>query len=70
MHPIRHVTTYNDLGHPLCGHLRDGSWAMDYIYERLEKYVLVIIQLRVPCPDIHRQATGRVSPSREACRLV
>ncbi|EDR00074.1 uncharacterized protein LACBIDRAFT_314785 [Laccaria bicolor S238N-H82] len=26
---------YNDLGHPLCGHLRDGSWALDYIHQRL-----------------------------------
>jgi glycogen debranching enzyme len=30
---------FNDLGHPLCGHLRAGSWAMDYIYERLERLV-------------------------------
>lgn len=35
MHPLRHVMRYNDLGHPLCGHLRDGSWAFDYIHQRL-----------------------------------
>lgn len=39
MHPLRHITRYNDLGHPLCGNLRDGSWAMDYVHSRLEKYV-------------------------------
>lgn len=39
MAPLRHVMQYNDLGHPLCGHLRDGTWAMDYISGRLEKYV-------------------------------
>lgn len=37
MHPLRHIMRYNDLGHPLCGHLRDGSWALDYVVSRLEK---------------------------------
>lgn len=41
MHPLRHVMRYNDLGHPLCGHLRNGTWAMDYIYSRLIKYALI-----------------------------
>ncbi|KAH8602963.1 putative glycogen debranching enzyme [Bisporella sp. PMI_857] len=27
----------NDLGHPLCQHLRDGQWALDYIVGRLER---------------------------------
>lgn len=35
MHPLRHIMRYNDLGHPLCGHLRDGSWALEYVHERL-----------------------------------
>lgn len=37
MHPLRHIMQHNDLGHPLCGHLRDGVWAMDYIHSRLIK---------------------------------
>ena len=37
IHPLKHVMRFNDLGHPLCAHLRDGSWAMDYIHNRLEK---------------------------------
>ncbi|KAI0078663.1 glycoside hydrolase family 13 protein [Panus rudis PR-1116 ss-1] len=37
MHPLRHIMRYNDLGHPLCGHLREGTWAMDYIPARLFK---------------------------------
>lgn len=37
MHPLRHVMRTNDLGHPLCAHLREGCWAMDYIYGRLMK---------------------------------
>lgn len=39
MHALRHVMRYNDLGHPLCAHLRDGSWACQYVYQRLEKSV-------------------------------
>lgn len=39
MHPLRHVIRNNDLGHPLCGHLRDGSWAFDYVQSRLSKSV-------------------------------
>ena len=37
MHPLRHIMRTNDLGHPLCSHLRNGAWAMDYVYERLIK---------------------------------
>lgn len=37
MHPLRHIMRYNDLGHPLCGHLREGTWALDYISSRLDK---------------------------------
>ena len=39
MHPLRHIMRHNDLGHPLCGHLRSGSWALDYVHNRLEKCV-------------------------------
>jgi glycogen debranching enzyme len=35
MHPLRRVMRYNDLGHPLCAHLREGTWPMDYIHSRL-----------------------------------
>lgn len=37
MHPLRHIMRTNDLGHPLCAHLREGCWAMDYVYGRLMK---------------------------------
>lgn len=37
MYPLRHIMRYNDLGHPLCGHLREGTWALDYVVSRLEK---------------------------------
>jgi glycogen debranching enzyme len=29
MFPLRQIIASNDLGHPLCAHLREGSWAMD-----------------------------------------
>ena len=44
MHPLRHIMRYNDLGHPLCGHLREGTWAFDYIYNRLMKCVIFAFQ--------------------------
>lgn len=37
MYPLRHIMRYNDLGHPLCGHLREGTWALDYVYSRLSR---------------------------------
>jgi len=43
MHPLRHIMRYNDLGHPLCGHLREGTWAMEYIHERLSRYVAIFM---------------------------
>lgn len=36
---LRHVMRYNDLGHSLCHHLRQGSWALEYIHDRLLKCV-------------------------------
>ena len=39
MHPLRQIIDSNDLGHPLCAHLREGTWAMDYTLRRLQKYV-------------------------------
>ena len=34
---LRDVIRNNDLGHPLCSHLRDGQWALDYNAARLER---------------------------------
>ncbi|KAJ3319863.1 hypothetical protein HDV06_005839 [Boothiomyces sp. JEL0866] len=33
------VATSNNLGHPVCDNLRNGSWMMDYIIFRLKKYL-------------------------------
>ncbi|KIL69487.1 glycoside hydrolase family 133 protein [Amanita muscaria Koide BX008] len=41
MHPLRHIMRYNDLGHPLSAHLRQGTWALDYIHERLSAQTAV-----------------------------
>jgi glycogen debranching enzyme len=34
---LKHIMRFNDLGHPLCAHLRNGSWALDFVYKRLER---------------------------------
>lgn len=35
---IRHIIWQNDLGHPICDHVREGEWALDYVVNRLDKY--------------------------------
>lgn len=34
---LEDIIRYNSLGHPLCDHLRQGQWALDYIVKRLSK---------------------------------
>ena len=34
---LKDIIAHNDLGHPMCNHLRDGQWAIDYIVGRLDK---------------------------------
>ena len=34
---LKDVVRSNDLGHPVCQHLRDGPWALDYNAGRLER---------------------------------
>ncbi|KAK1143430.1 bifunctional 4-alpha-glucanotransferase/amylo-alpha-1,6-glucosidase [Aspergillus melleus] len=34
---LENIIKYNELGHPLCDHLRQGQWALDYIVGRLGK---------------------------------
>lgn len=48
MHPLRHVMRYNDLGHALCSHLRDGTWALDYLHQRLSSQVASFPNLARP----------------------
>lgn len=35
---LKHVVWENNLGHPICNHLRDGLWAADFVVNRLDKY--------------------------------
>jgi len=37
MHHLKYIIRTNDLGHPLCAHLRDGPWAFEYVLERLRR---------------------------------
>ncbi|CRK15124.1 hypothetical protein BN1708_017354, partial [Verticillium longisporum] len=34
---LKDIIPENNLAHPLCQHLRDGQWALDYIVGRLER---------------------------------
>ncbi|KAI9782452.1 MAG: hypothetical protein M1839_004938 [Geoglossum umbratile] len=34
---LRNIIKKNDLAHPLCQHLREGQWPLDYIVGRLER---------------------------------
>ena len=34
---LKDIVKENNLAHPLCQHLRDGQWALDYIVGRLER---------------------------------
>ncbi|KAF7719021.1 Glycogen debranching enzyme [Penicillium ucsense] len=34
---LEDIIKYNQLGHALCDHLREGQWALDYIVGRMEK---------------------------------
>ncbi|KAJ5529493.1 hypothetical protein N7527_002886 [Penicillium freii] len=34
---LEDIIKYNQLGHPLCDHLREGQWALNYIIGRMEK---------------------------------
>ena len=35
---LENVVKFNELGHQLCNHLREGGWALDYIVGRMEKF--------------------------------
>lgn len=34
---LEQIVRENDMGHPLCDHLREGQWALDYIVGRLDR---------------------------------
>ncbi|KAI9749966.1 MAG: hypothetical protein M4579_006664 [Chaenotheca gracillima] len=34
---LKNIVSRNDLGHPICQHLRDGQWALDYVHGRLDR---------------------------------
>lgn len=48
MHPLRHIIQHNDLGHTLCSHLREGTWALDYVATRLFKQAGAVPKLQKP----------------------
>ncbi|KAM7539070.1 hypothetical protein Aperf_G00000049145 [Anoplocephala perfoliata] len=63
---MRTVAQNNDMGHPVCGHLREGLWILDYLYKRisaedpskpskqLDKLARALKQLFQPIYDLPR----------------
>jgi glycogen debranching enzyme len=43
--PLRSIIRENNLAHPLCNHLRQGYWAMDYTVSRLKKHAVIFPSL-------------------------
>jgi glycogen debranching enzyme len=48
MAPLKPIIRNNDLGAPLCEHLRQGHWALDYVTERLERQLQHRPNLKAP----------------------
>ena len=46
--PLRGIVRDNNLAHPLCNHLRQGYWAMNYVGSRLRKLSSTLPALSVP----------------------
>ncbi|KAG2039901.1 glycoside hydrolase family 13 protein [Suillus americanus] len=62
MHPLRHIMKSNDLGHPLCQNFRQGLWALDYIYSRLQKQTIQFPKLVQPA-QWFKERTERIKTS-------
>ncbi|KAH7097576.1 glycoside hydrolase family 13 protein [Auriculariales sp. MPI-PUGE-AT-0066] len=48
MPALNWIMSHNDLGHPLCNHLRSGTWALDYVHVRLERQLGLFPRLAGP----------------------
>jgi len=48
LYPLRFIIQNNDLGHPVCNHLRTGYWALDYNASRLRKFSATLPNLAAP----------------------
>jgi glycogen debranching enzyme len=46
--PLRSIIRENNLAHPLCNHLRQGYWAMDYNGQRLHRHAYTFPNLHAP----------------------
>ena len=46
--PLREIIRDNNLAHPVCNHLRQGDWAMDYTVSRLGKLSAFFPALNAP----------------------
>ena len=49
---LEDIIKFNELGHPLCDHLRQGQWALDYIVNRMEQAAKIEQFDRLQLPTI------------------
>ena len=54
---LKRIIRDNDLGHPLCQHLREGRWALDYLVGRMERFAAQdgYERLRAPTRWLHER---------------
>ena len=70
MHPLKHIMRHNDLGHPLCAHLREGTWAFDYVHERLFQYVLSLHLWEQIIHPLFSKPTCVIPEIGNACKMA
>jgi hypothetical protein len=70
MHPLKHIMRNNDLGHPLCAHLREGTWAFDYVHERLIQYVLSLHFRNKSFIDYFQKPACVIPEIGNACKMA
>ncbi|RIB00968.1 glycoside hydrolase family 13 protein [Gigaspora rosea] len=49
MSVLRPIMKENDLGHPFCNNLREGHWVLDYVVDRLVRYLKYSPNLKKLC---------------------
>ena len=69
MYSLKHIMRNNDLGHPLCAHLREGTWALDYVHARQFKYVS-LTSVETFSDYLRQQTSWNITKTRETRQMV
>lgn len=60
---LKAIMRNNDLGHPICAHLRAGPWALDFVHRRLERQLALFPNLSGPAAWLRK----RMEKIKEVC---